>query len=165
MIKKHNGFALVETLIVSTVVATILIYIFIQFNNLTTKYENSFKYNDVDDLYRLDNIATFINSMPLDSKNLIANEINNNSKVLISLKDGAYKNINYFDNHTSFLEDLNIKNLVITKADIDSLDTSFLSQNMKNMIKKINTNDTNYRLLVEFNNDSLATIKFDMEGV
>lgn len=165
MAKRNRGFALVETLIVSTVVATILIYIFIQFNNLTAKYENSFRYNDVDDLYRLDNMTSFINSLPLDNKNLIIEEINSNSKVLIALEDGIYTNINYFDNYDSFLEDLNVRNMVITKADIDDLDTTNLSQNMKNMIKKIDSNGSNYRLIVEFNNDSLATIKFDMEGV
>lgn len=165
MAKRNRGFALVETLIVSTVVATILIYIFIQFNNLTAKYENSFRYNDVDDLYRLDNMTSFINSLPLDNKNLIIEEINSNSKVLIALEDGIYTNINYFDNYDSFLEDLNVRNMVITKADIDDLDTTNLSQNMKNMIKKIDGNGSNYRLIVEFNNDSLATIKFDMEGV
>ena len=165
MAKRNRGFALVETLIVSTVVATILIYIFIQFNNLTAKYENSFRYNDVDDLYRLDNMTSFINSLPIDNKNLIIEEINSNSKVLIVLEDGIYTNINYFDNYDSFLEDLNVRNMVITKADIDDLDTTNLSQNMKNMIKKIDSNGSNYRLIVEFNNDSLATIKFDMEGV
>lgn len=165
MLKKSKGFALVETLIVSTVVATILIYMFVQTNNLTTKYENSFRYNDVDDLYRLDNISKFINSLPLDNKSLIINEIDNNSKVLISLVDGEFTNINYFDNYEILLEDLSVKNLVITRANVDNISTDSLSQNMKNMIKKIDSNGSNYRLIVEFNNDNIATIQFNMEGV
>lgn len=165
MLKKSKGFALVETLIVSTVVATILIYMFVQTNNLTTKYENSFRYNDVDDLYRLDNISKFINSLPLDNKSLIINEIDNNSKVLISLVDGEFTNINYFDNYEILLEDLSVKNLVITRANVDNISTDSLSQNMKNMIKKIDSNGSNYRLIVEFNNDNIVTIQFNMEGV
>lgn len=165
MLKKSKGFALVETLIVSTVVATILIYMFVQTNNLTTKYENSFRYNDVDDLYRLDNISKFINSLPLDNKSLIINEIDNNSKVLISLVDGEFTNINYFDNYELLLEDLSVKSMVITRANVDDLDTTGISQNMKNMIKKIDSNGSNYRLIVEFNNDNIATIQFNMEGV
>ena len=59
---KKNGFALVETLIVSTVVASILIYMFVQFNNLQNRYSESFRYNDVDDLYKLDSLKSYLNS-------------------------------------------------------------------------------------------------------
>ena len=50
IMKNSKAFALVETLIVSTIIATILMYVFIQFNKVESKYDESFRYNDVDNL-------------------------------------------------------------------------------------------------------------------
>ena len=79
--------------------------------------------------------------------------------------DVIFNKVVSFDNYEILLEDLSVKNLVITRANVDNISTDSLSQNMKNMIKKIDSNGSNYRLIVEFNNDNIATIQFNMEGV
>ena len=56
----NKGFVLVETLIVTTFVAGVLVYLFIQFSNLSQNYEESYKYNTVENLYSLRNIRNFI---------------------------------------------------------------------------------------------------------
>ena len=51
MKKKNNkGFMLVETLIVATFLVTTLLFIYVQFNNITRTYDTSFRYNTVNGL-------------------------------------------------------------------------------------------------------------------
>ena len=141
--KKSRGFALVETLIVSTIIATILIYVFVQFNTLQGKYDESFKYNDVDDLYKLDSIKGYIKSLDNTSITNIINKITSDDIIIMDKEDNTYTDITYFDNH--------------------NVDTSSLSKNMKDMIKKIDNKSDNYRIIAEFNNGNLATITISLE--
>lgn len=162
---KKNGFALVETLIVSTVVASILIYVFVQFNNLQNRYSESFRYNDVDDLYKLDSLKSYLHSLTSSSKAQIIDKINVDTFVKIFKNDDIYQNIEYFDNQNNLLNNLDIKTLIITTADVNIVDKSSFSSNIKRMIKKIDNKGSNYRFIVEFNNNNCATITFDMEAL
>ena len=161
--KKSRGFALVETLIVSTIIATILIYVFVQFNILQGKYNESFKYNDVDDLYKLASIKDYINSLSATDINNIITKIASDDIIIMDNKDNTYTNITYLDNQNDLLTNLGIKTLVLTKADINNVDTSSLSKNIKDMIKKIDNKSDNYRIIAEFNNGNLATITISLE--
>ena len=62
--KKLNssGFMLAETLIVTTFVAGILIFLFIQFTNLGKAYDDSYIYNTTEGLYALEDIKKYINT-------------------------------------------------------------------------------------------------------
>ena len=61
MKKRNNkGFVLLETLIVTVFVSSVLIFLFVQFNSLNNNYEESNKYNQVEDIYALSNIANYI---------------------------------------------------------------------------------------------------------
>lgn len=160
--KKTKGFALVETLIVSTVIATILIYIFVQYNHISRKYDESFKYNDVDDLYKLDSIKEYINSLDSNSIFNIESKINDDDIIIMDKSDDTYTNIEYLDNQVDLLNNLDIKTLVLTRADINNVDTSNLSNTLKNMIKKIDNKSDNYRIMAEFNNGTSATITVDL---
>ena len=163
MKKNSKAFALVETLIVSTIIASILIYMFVQFNKLDENYNESFRYNDVDDLYKLDSIKEYINSLDNESIINIGSKINNVDMIVMNKNDDTYTNIEYLDNQIDLLANLDIKTLILTKADINNVDTSNLSKTLKNMIKKIDNKSDNYRIIAEFNNGECATITFDME--
>ena len=163
MKKNSKAFALVETLIVSTIIASILIYMFVQFNKLDENYNESFRYNDVDDLYKLDSIKEYINSLDNESIINICSKINNDDMIVMNKNDDTYTNIEYLDNQIDLLANLDIKTLILTKADINNVDTSSLSAALKNMIKKIDNKSDNYRIIAEFNNGECATITFDME--
>ena len=78
-------------------------------------------------------------------------------------EDNTYTNITYLDNQNDLLINLGIKTLVLTKADINNVDTSSLSKNIKDMIKKIDNKSDNYRIIAEFNNGNLATITISLE--
>lgn len=164
IMRKKDGFALVETLIVSTIIAAILVYIFVQFNNVNRSYGDSFKYNDVDDLYKLDSIKGYINSLDTTSVTNITTKIDSDGIIVISKDDDTYSNIEYLDNQSDLLNNLGINTLVLTKADINNVDTSSLSQNLKDMIKKINNKSDNYRIMAEFDNENCATITVNLGG-
>lgn len=161
--RKSRGFALVETLIVSTIIATILIYVFVQFNALQSKYNESFKYNDVDDLYKLDSIKSYIDSLDNTAKTNIITKITSDDIIIMDNEDNTYTNITYLDNQNDLLTNLGIKTLILTKADINNVDTNSLSKNVKNMIKKIDNKSHNYRIIAEFNNGNAATITISLE--
>lgn len=165
MKKKSKAFALVETLIVSTIIASILIYMFVQFNRLEDNYSESFKYNDVDDLYKLDSIKEYVKSLDSESIINIASKINDDDIIIMDKNDDTYTNIEYFDNQVDLLNNLDIKTLVLTKADINNVDTSNLSKTLKNMIKKIDNKSNNYRIIAEFDNGECATITVNFEYV
>ena len=161
--KKSRGFALVETLIVSTIIATILIYVFVQFNALQSEYNESFKYNDVDDLYKLDSIKSYINSLDNTAKTNIITKITSDDIIIMANEDDTYTNITYLDNQVDLLTNLGIKTLILTKADINNVDIGDLSKNIKDMIKKIDNKSDNYRIIAEFNNGNAATITINLE--
>ncbi len=162
--KNSKAFALVETLIVSTIIATILMYVFIQFNKVESKYDESFAYNDVDDLYKLDSIKEYVNSLDSESIINIASKINDDGIIIMDKNDDTYTNIEYFDNQVDLLSNLGIKTLVLTKADINNVDTSSLSKTLKNMIKKIDNKSDNYRIIAEFNNGECVTITVNFDA-
>ena len=160
--KNSKAFALVETLIVSTIIATILMYVFIQFNKVESKYDESFRYNGVDNLYNLDSINGYINSLNSTTITNITTKIDNDDIIIIDKNDDTYTNIEYLDNQVDLLTNLDIKTLVLTKADINNIDTSSLSKTLKNMIKKIDNKSDNYRIIAEFNNGECATITVNL---
>lgn len=161
--KKINkkGFVLAETIAVSTVVLTSLVIIYTQFISISNSYNRSFKYNNVNNLYLVENIRQFL--------------INDNSlnRLITSLENGqSYIDMtscsnDYFTEYI-YCETLfnysNAKTVLFTKEDITNLkntiDNTNYSQNLKSFIKNINNSiDNNYRLIVEFNDDTFATIK------
>lgn len=164
IMKNSKAFALVETLIVSTIIATILMYVFIQFNKVESKYDESFAYNDVDNLYKLDSIKEYINSLDSTTITNITTKIDSDDIIIMDKNDDTYTNIEYLDNQLDLLTNLDIKTLILTKADINNVDTSNLSATLKNMIKKIDNKSDNYRIIAEFNNGECATITVNLGG-
>ena len=160
--KNSKAFALVETLIVSTIIATILMYVFVQYNKVESKYDETFAYNDVDNLYKLDGIKGYINSLDSTSITTITTKIDSDDIIIMDKNDDTYTNIEYLDNQVDLLNNLDIKTLVLTRADINNVDTSNLSNTLKNMIKKIDNKSDNYRIMAEFNNGTSATITVDL---
>lgn len=160
--KKNNkkGFILAETIAVSVIIMTSLVIVYTQFVTLNNNYKSSFKYDNVNNLYLVNNLRDFIKNDGLDR--------------LIQLVDNReYVDItscpNYiFDEYLYcrlLIDNSNIKTVLFTKEDIselkNSIDDTDYSQEMKNYVKKINNSTENsQRLIVEFNDDTYATLLF-----
>ena len=160
--KKNNkkGFILAETIAVSVIIMTSLVIVYTQFVTLNNNYKSSFNYDNVNNLYLVNNLRDFIKNDGLDR--------------LIQLVDNReYVDItscpNYiFDEYLYcrlLVDNSNIKTVLFTKEDISELknsieDTNY-SQEMKNYVKKINNSTENsQRLIVEFNDETYATLLF-----
>lgn len=152
----NKGFVLAETLIVTTFVAGILIFLFIQFTNLSKNYSESYKYNNVEDLYALRNIRNYIES---DTTALSTIEEEILKKQYIDITDcSIFTEKNYC---LKLFELENIKKILISKNDLDKDLFINYHEGFKKFINKINSEGTHkYRLLVEFNNSKYATIRF-----
>ena len=55
----NKGFLLAESLIVSTFVLTVLIFLFVQFRNIMNTNKRSYIYNSVEDIYSLGSIGDY----------------------------------------------------------------------------------------------------------
>ena len=171
MKKNNSGFALAETLIVSTVVAGILIYIFVQFATVKRSYNDSFKYNTVNGLYAIEDIADYIYNL---DRNVI------NEYFVETINDNGYleikKESNYIDNvdrdygvfindaGIELLNNLDVTEMYITKENMNDLDTSEMSPSIQSFIKRIsNTQGNDYRIIVRFKDDTFATLTIKLE--
>jgi hypothetical protein len=151
----NNGFVLIETLIVTTFVSGVLVFLFIQLSTLSNNYDNSYKYNIVEDLYALRNIKNYLSS---DASSLISIKTEVDEKGYVEFTDcSMFTEEKYC---LKLLELENIKTIFITKNYVDESLFNNYNDGLKQFIGKINGEGENkYRILAEFNNSRYATIR------
>lgn len=159
--KKNNkkGFIFAETIIISVVVLGALIFIYTQFMNVNKSYQTSFRYNNVDKLYATKNLIEYVKTDGFDT--------------LQPSLTGEYIDItncsnNYFIETLycqALVKNLSAKTILFTKEDVTELKKQTnlpFSEEMKAYIKTIQSKKENkYRLIVEFEDNTFATLKFD----
>lgn len=152
----NGGFVLIETLLVTIFVAGVLVFLFIQFSNLSQQYEKSYKYNTVDSLYALDDIRNYILS-DTEIMNYIENNIDSTDYIDLSK---CY----YFENRDYCLNLFEFENIetVIVLKNKSSYDKSIdIKEEMADFISQIsNIGYEKYRLVALFKNSTLATLRF-----
>ena len=156
MKKNNRGFMLAETLLVTTFVAGVLIYLYIQFISLSKNYHDSYNYNTVEDIYALSDVVEFINS-DTDALNYIETNIE-------ELKFIDISNCSLFtesDICTKLLSLENINEIFITKNVVPKSSIVGYTSGLMKFIKKINPSGVEpYRIVASFNNNTYATIRF-----
>lgn len=166
--KKNNnrGFMLVEVLLVSVFVSTVLLVLFVQFKKINNNYKKSFNYDTVEGLYLINNIKNrFITANDSNGYNFsnfntfFKNENLKYDNVLNSSIVSYNSNDNYFIN---LLNESSIKQLYIVKKDAkeDMLKDKKISIELRDYIKymKFKTYNSNYFLVAEFKNGTFASI-------
>ena len=154
--KNNRGYMLAETLIVTTFVAGILVFLFIQFTNLSNNYEESYKYNTVEGIYALDDVKEYIISDD-DAYNYIKTNVSKTS--ILDITDCS---IFTSQNYCSKLFDLeNIENIIISTNMVNPSLFNLSDENYMNFIRRLSSDGTlKYRIIARFNNDTYATIRF-----
>ena len=188
--KKMNnkGFLMVEALIVSTFVVSVLIYFFVQFKKVDASFELSYSYNTVNGLYAVNNISAYLDNL-YETDSDFRDQIKGGS---IKLNSPFYKVIyNQIDNENftcissqvycgELMQSLNIKSAVLASGDLDALlqffkkvenDSSstndeknnynFFTEKMRDFIKHERSKELyspDYKILVQFNDDTFASI-------
>lgn len=156
MKKNNKGYMLVEVLLVTIFVSSVLIFLYIQFSNLSKSYNDSYLYNTPETLYALEDINDFILS---DSNFLEYLNTNIEQKKYIDIT-----NCDLFTDKEYCLELLeleNIENIFITTNSIPKDSINIYKEGFQAFINKINKEGNElYRIVAEFNNSTFATIRF-----
>lgn len=156
----NKGFMLTELLVTATLICTVLIFLYTQFYTVKRSYDNSFKYNTVNGLYALANVRDFLvqNDVYILKQNL-------NTNSYIDLMGNNVSGINDMDYFHTLVSSLNIKNLIFTHSNLSELMSNLntLSDDyepLKRFIRYIDydESDTRYRLIVEYNDNTFASI-------
>ena len=167
----NKGFLLVETIVVATFVLTVLVVIFLQFKNLIVTYNNSYNYNTVEGIYNLNAIKTYILEYQ-SADNTLNKQLSSSSTPFLVIYNGSCSaDLGLI----SIAEDGYCNNLMrasdfktVIFADLRSLKAyikqnssgAVISEDMKNLIRRLSTDDNQSRLIAEFNDGTFASIVF-----
>lgn len=170
MKKRNKGFMLIETLVVSTFIITVLIYLYVQFTNLKKSYDVSFRYDTISGLYGAKEIDKFINNNYgyTDFFEEIEKEENKYIEVINKKKcDYLYfaGNINYCE---KLVNNLNIKTVLLASTDLTKLKEKLKTNNSYSndlylYVKNINPKQKggSYIMIVEYNDKTFANVKIE----
>lgn len=153
---KKNGFVLLETLIATTLLATVFTIIYIEFKNISEKYKMTYNNNSVEKIYETNNIKNYI----------LANGYEN----IVPLTE--YTDITYCQVFTSnrlqcenLIKTLEIKKVYLgpdeTDYKVTLMQNNEISDNLKKFIRTFKDSNSvgNYRLIVEFQDGECATLR------
>ena len=166
--KKNNqkGFMLTETLVVSTLIITVLLFLFVQFRNINQSYQKTFTYNSADALYAAENLKNFYAT---DNYDAMVESYRNSGLKYIDLTNCPTPMVLDQEYCLTLTSKVNVKTVLLTDADmtyiIQALDRKILTvtPSMEQFIRSIKNDEKDtllkYRLIVELNSNEFATIK------
>ena len=128
MKKDNKGFVLLETLMVSTFIIVVLIYLYIQFSSIKQSYSKSFKYDTISSLYSLKEVDKFINDK-FGYSELKENVDNEENRYIELYNNNKCSLVNFSSDYSycdKLMENLNIKTLLFISSD-----TTYLKNKMK----------------------------------
>lgn len=140
----NNGFMLVEVIIVTVIVATIMTSLYMAFARVYKVYDMKSKYSNIDEIYALNTIKNYyiesitFNKLINNSKNTykdLLEDINNGSNYCSTLISGGTSN-NYCNKIKSIIENYQINNLyIVDKNKLTELENiTSASQTLKDYI-------------------------------
>ena len=159
----NKGYAMTEALIVSAVVLTALLLIYLQFTKLNSAYGEQYYYNNVNGIYSLNQIATYIASE--DNTNLISD--------LATYVDITSCNSRYFTNEKyckMIMSASNVDYIFFTFNNKNTLLSALKANNpydmrLQNFIKTITTSGSAEHMLVaKFKDGYYAAIPYVANG-
>ena len=159
---KNSGFVLLETLIVSALIVSTLVFVYIEFRNVRNSYETSFKHNTIPGIYMAKELAYYLDDTGYFT---LISLLENDSFVDItspSMVNGDS------DIYAEMINDMKIKNVIFTKDDLTSLklylksnnyDKTIFDEEFKSYVMKSEIiNKSKYRIIVHFENNTFASI-------
>ena len=166
--QNEKGFLLAEALIVSTFVLTILIILFIQFSNLTNNYKNSYSHNNVEALYDLSSVATYLKNNKYDLSDQLTTE---QPFVLVYSNGKCNMEAGLVDTFCDeFMSEMGAKTIIYTYSDINPIQyyvnnnqNNYIGQKLREFISKIDAKEVQNkgRLFAEFTNGTFSTLAFE----
>ena len=162
-----KGFMLLETLIVTTILVGVLIFLYIQLYSIKGSYDDSFESNTIPGLYIAGEISEYIfaNSSIYNS---LTNKLNRSTYgyVEVTSSDISFKDL-FTDNSLS--PSMKIENIIYTDDNekLNKFKNALVQKqisigtniNFRNFIIKMKTDKTNYkRLIIEFKDKTYTSV-------
>lgn len=167
--KKGNqkGFMLAEAFIISTVVLSILIFMFIQIRTITNGFNRSFSYNTVSGIYIANEMGDFIRNNNYEGIMEFVDDygyFDLSTEYLVSDKELDSYNIMIGNTWKKLLSSTNVKKLIVSKEPMVELKSSTdegISKNFINFINSIPVEnyEFSYRIIIEYNDYTYASVR------
>ncbi len=160
MKKNKKGFTLMETLLVSAFIIGTLVYLFVQFSNIKTVYDTSFKRDTIPEIYYVQNLNLYLSSTDI---NKIISGLQTNNYVEI---ENCIFTVSGTDYCKKLMQMANVKKAIVVKDQLSALKeqlknsaTNPFSETMYQYIMDLSTFDLEKnRLIVEFTNGTVASL-------
>lgn len=147
---------LVETLIVTIFVASVLIFLLIQFISLNNNYNKTYEYNKVEDINSLKSIIYYIES---DTNAFSTIESNVTYDKYLDITDCSVFIEEEYCKKLLELENIKKIYVVTNKVNYNLFEDD--AAKFKEFINKITkSGKEKYRLIASFNNSTYATVRF-----
>ena len=173
--KNNRGFLLAESLVVSTFVLTVLIFLFVQYQNLMTTYKNNTDYNNPEAIYNLGSFGQYLNADPSRLTSL-SDSLGSNAYIRVYDKSSGGCNVNlglgtFCD---TIFNAAGAKKVIYAGSDLTNLknyiknnDDSYLNQSLRDFIRRIDADaiENKGRLIAQFDNGYYATVALDTEVI
>ena len=173
--KNNRGFLLAESLVVSTFVLTVLIFLFVQYQNLMTTYKNNTDYNNPEAIYNLGSFGQYLNADPSRLTSL-SDSLGSNAYIRVYDKSSGGCNVNlglgtFCD---TIFNAAGAKKVIYVGSDLTNLknyiknnDDSYLNQSLRDFIRRIDADaiENKGRLIAQFDNGYYATVALDTEVI
>ena len=173
--KNNRGFLLAESLVVSTFVLTVLIFLVVQYQNLMTTYKNNTDYNNPEAIYNLGSFGQYLNADPSRLTSL-SNSLGSNAYIRVYDKSSGGCNVNlglgtFCD---TIFNAAGAKKVIYVGSDLTNLknyiknnDDSYLNQSLRDFIRRIDADaiENKGRLIAQFDNGYYATVALDTEVI
>lgn len=176
---KKNGFMVVECIIASVVVLTVIILLYTQVKAVSRTYNKTYNYDNVTSLYALSNFRTFLLNGDNYDRLLSAyfNNLKTNSSdceknyVFISCSIFTGTSINYCDTLLTAMgittSNARPRQIIFTSSDLKNLkscnlkdDAGYLRSTFVDYILSLNPEESKdkYMIIAEFDDDTLASL-------
>lgn len=163
-----KGFMLLETLIVSTVVLGTLVFLYVQFVNVKSSYEVSFRYNTVPGLFMAKEVANFIEKNGYNGYINLQNNLNSSQNGFLNITSPSSIDGDSTV-YTNIISSMDIRCILFTSDNLSTLkeyltsntnyEKSIFNEEFKRYILKLNTeNTTKSRIIIAFNNNTFASV-------
>lgn len=153
----QKGFMLVETLVVTTFIAGVFIFLFIQFSNLNKSYKTSFKYDTVEGSYALRDILDYLKGETRFTTNINSYMSSNEYIDITECSSEFFINTNYCK---KLFELENISKVIVFNNDFKPKEENKLTENIKeyfNKVNKKNENNFDYNVVIETNTGNIIS--------
>ncbi len=157
--KNNRGFMLTEALIVATIVISALIFLYTQIKNIINNYDNTFRYNNINELYALNSFKKYIQQ---DAINSLADAADESGYIEITDCTTYFTNESYCN---QLITELGIEKLIFSVADLSYIkDNNTYNQDIKNFINYINPNSTDgvYTLIAKFTSGEFSSVYIEI---